>query len=1059
MARLKRSSQASLMQTPVQFRFDESLALFQYMLSLFGKESLDSLCQGMKSQDWEGWDEQGISRFYHFLTSRLIGFPGISNEQLLLYDQNITRHTQVISGQRGLFRWKYFQYMALLFTELYLDKYFNDQAGLLVGLNARVDLMNTERRPVDCLDPYTADDLNKIAFWQATGSGKTLIMHVNILQYRHYVEKSGRKDQLNRIILLTPNEGLSDQHLKEFRLSAFEAELFNKDATGTFLKQDIEILDVHKLKEEGKEKTISVDAFEGNNLVMVDEGHMGASGEEWMKMRNRLCQDGFSFEYSATFGQAVKAANKKDMFKLYSRCILFDYSYKYFYNDGYGKEYSILNLAEDQYDDQRQLYLTACLLAFYQQLKVYDSKARELAPFNIEEPLWVFVGKTVNKGTARSRQEVTDIISVLSFFRRFIGDSAESIDYIDRIINGASQLNDTAGNDLLAGRFHFLLSGHLSAGNIFTDVLRSVFNCPVPGAAIHIDYLKGVQGELGLRLGNGDYFGVINVGDDRELANLCEENGFDVPDRDFSESLFKALSATSSPVKILIGSKKFTQGWNSWRVSTMGLMNIGRSEGSEIIQLFGRGVRLKGYNECLKRSAFAHAPDIPANIAVVETLNVFGVRADYMSEFRKDLEEEGVKNKDDFEEIKLPCLRNFESMRLKYPLLKKGINYKKDAPRPVLAEPDDYLLRTPVIVDWYPRIEAVQSKVAGIQVAATLNTSTLGPEQCVFLDYEALYFELQKYKNERCYYNLAIEKRIIPLLLSRSDWYVLYIPAEELEFTSFNKVRMWQEIALTLLKKYCSHFYDAMQMNWEKDKQEYRYLDEVEAELEAAGKKGNLFEEYTFLVEKSRIDIIEKLRELVAQIEGGNFNDWSFRSLLSFSFNRHLYKPLIHIKDSEIRVSPVALNEGENQFVRDLKSYFEQHQNDFATRELYLLRNLGHGRGIGFFQAHNFHPDFIMWIVEGRKQQITFIDPHGLHNIQGGFNDPKIQFYREVKVLEAQIGDKDVSLESFLISVTGFTKIGLWDKTLSQRDFEGHHVLFQEDVRYMQKMFTFLSSS
>lgn len=52
--------------TERQFRFDESLALFQYMLSLFGKESLDSLCEGMKGEDWEGWDEQNISRHYHF---------------------------------------------------------------------------------------------------------------------------------------------------------------------------------------------------------------------------------------------------------------------------------------------------------------------------------------------------------------------------------------------------------------------------------------------------------------------------------------------------------------------------------------------------------------------------------------------------------------------------------------------------------------------------------------------------------------------------------------------------------------------------------------------------------------------------------------------------------------------------------------------------------------------------------------------------------------------------------------------------------------------------------
>lgn len=34
----------------------------------------------------------------------------------------------------------------------------------------------------------------------------------------------------------------------------------------------------------------------------------------------------------------------------------------------------------------------------------------------------------------------------------------------------------------------------------------------------------------------------------------------------------------------------------------MGLMNVGRTEGSEIIQLFGRGVRLKGHGSSLKRS-------------------------------------------------------------------------------------------------------------------------------------------------------------------------------------------------------------------------------------------------------------------------------------------------------------------------------------------------------------------------------------------------------------------------------------------------------------------------
>jgi hypothetical protein len=63
----------------------------------------------------------------------------------------------------------------------------------------------------------------------ATGSGKTLLMHAHILQYRRFLEAHGRARELNRIILLTPNEGLSQQHLREFEKAGIEAEVFNKD--------------------------------------------------------------------------------------------------------------------------------------------------------------------------------------------------------------------------------------------------------------------------------------------------------------------------------------------------------------------------------------------------------------------------------------------------------------------------------------------------------------------------------------------------------------------------------------------------------------------------------------------------------------------------------------------------------------------------------------------------------------------------------------------------------------------------------------------------------------
>ena len=84
----------------------------------------------------------------------------------------------------------------------------------------------------------------------------------------------------------------------------------------------------------------------------------------------------------------------------------------------------------------------------------------------------------------------------------------------------------------------------------------------------------------------------------------------------------------------MIGSKKFTEGWSSWRVSTMGLLNMGKSEGSQIIQLFGRGVRLKGQGYSLKRSLPGERPH-GVHLEKLETLNIFGINADYMEKFRE----------------------------------------------------------------------------------------------------------------------------------------------------------------------------------------------------------------------------------------------------------------------------------------------------------------------------------------------------------------------------------------------------------------------------------------
>ncbi len=62
------------------------------------------------------------------------------------FDQHIVSVTQRLN-ERRITRgdepvvWKYFQYLALLFTEIYLDRYFRDPRSLLAALNGQVALL------------------------------------------------------------------------------------------------------------------------------------------------------------------------------------------------------------------------------------------------------------------------------------------------------------------------------------------------------------------------------------------------------------------------------------------------------------------------------------------------------------------------------------------------------------------------------------------------------------------------------------------------------------------------------------------------------------------------------------------------------------------------------------------------------------------------------------------------------------------------------------------------------------------------------------------------------
>jgi len=1068
--------------------FHRQTVLFQWALSKLGVTSLKDFRDRfqLSPDSAEGLNEStGRHRFFEAIANAL---PTVADgnvvpvDRLQSYEQNILEHTQAINAARlhhgqPKIDWKYHQYLALLFTELFLDRYFDDPAKLRDEINARIAAHNAEALDSDRVEPFPAEpdargQLAKLAFWCATGSGKTLLMHVHLRQFRHYHKQaydSGKWPKLDQVILVTPSDGLSEQHAMEFTHSGFDLVMVGEQGMdGLFAdqyKQAIKILSIHKFQDDQGKKTVATEAFEGCNLVLVDEGHRGAGrGEDgkWLGRRDQLAKGGFCIEYSATFKEAVQGDDV--MRNRYARCVLFDYAYRSFYRDGYGKDFTILNLEDD---GKQKRYLTAALLLFYQQLRVWRDGGDALRPFLIDKPLWVFVGHTVVGKEAKTEYDkvsVSDVVEVLLFLKGFLADPAESIGLLQSLLEEG--FKDQKGRDLLAHRLpHVDIDGDKPAlaRTLHAGILRDVFNAP-GGGALTVQMLKGATGELAIKVGEGDPFGVVNVGDPVAVADACVQHGVVRLEDDLGrESLFKGISRDDSPINLLVGSRKFTEGWNSWRVSSIGLMRMGKNEGTQIIQLFGRGVRLRGYRMSLRRSSVLSVkPTPPKNLRQVETLQVFGVKATYMNTFRDWIFSE-VPEAMDKQIWDLPVVKTLPSRRLKTLQLRdvidgvqvdRGQAFRKLGPLVRLRPPhpttpeDAWLRHHRTRLNWLPRIQGIAGAdrqiSAAIGEAGTLPPQALTPLHVALLDIDELLFGLEAFKATRGLDRLHADRATVSSLLRENGWYELLATAEDMRTDRYENRPHWQRMAQQLINGYAERFYRYIRGRWEAP---YIEVSDV-TENDDSIVDGYTIETTDLVKSGEEIEqIAEFVRNLKTALESDLLAPWSQWGgrWKTVPFAGHLYQPLLFVgKNAQIKISPMPLDKHEALFVNDLANWCQAN----AGREVYLLRNMA-VTGLGFFQAANFFPDFLLWTQVGEHQHLAFVDPKGLLHFDPA--DPKIQFAtsdvpRLQKIVDAQ--SPDLFLHAFILSNTPFASLG-WSRgsgnLMSKQEIEDLGVLFQTD--------------
>jgi len=966
-------------------------------------------------------------------------FNLISEEDLVRYDRNIQSYLENINREREQkINLKYFQYFAILFSEIYLDYFTNKPYEFIKAFNEffKEDLLAQDKNPFD---------FRKIAFFMATGSGKTIISHFNFYQFFQY-----KPFKPNSILYITPSEILSYQHYQELTKSGIPATLYIESPNSLSSKDKVLVIEITKLVEEaqGEGLSIPIDEFVTPNLIFVDEGHKGQKSEEkkWASIRNKLGENGFTFEYSATFAQILDP-KKKEIFEEYCNSIIYDYSYKYFYYDGYGKNFHTFNISKDTERTVDKNYFSevmfvANLILFYMQLSKYLKDHETAKEYNIEKPLWLFVGSSVT-----GEREESDVITIVKLINKFLKDRKWAEELIDKILSKQTGLKNQYGEDIFSFR------GLPQKGEVdYEDIVRIVFNGTGP---LKLAEIKNASDEITLRTGENSPFGLIKVDEINKLSKLLNQESIEVESDRISNPIFDSLrNEKDSSINILIGAKKFIEGWDTWRVSSLGLMNFGKNPGPQIIQLFGRGVRLRGKHFSLKRSG-------DEKVSHLETLYVLGIKADYLLRFLESIKKEEVEIEQ--ETLQIPIIEQYKEKWSEL-FIPKTEHIQRNFFNKVIKLTADPNIR--VEINLYPRLQTVAAthQRNGISDAEldyhSNNLNSKFSKLVGHLDAQYILSEILTFKQTNNLWNLQFNTKTLLDILKNKELYSIYAPDELLEIKSYEDILYLQRIAVMILKKYITRFYNLHLSKWEQSNSSYVPLSKHEP-LAPFIKDSQLC--YNVSLRKNHDDFkdfLEKIKEILRDFE----NEWKkddSRILPRIYFDRSLFLPLLikptdKIKDIILSISPVPLNEGEEKCVQYIKNYLDSKPRELENFEIFFLRNFPR-IGIGFqLPTERFYPDFILWIKhknDRTSQAIVFIDPKSAYYA----DEEKIQFAKTLKEIQRELNSKTMKpfvLEAFIISVNSIEELRKFRKTTkTKEEFESENVLFLNDEDFPEKIF------
>jgi len=841
----------------------------------------------------------------------------------------------------------------------FIEKFDYDLKKKREGKTAKYLLEYDKDYPVEDNKISFAHFINRMSFWMATGSGKTLI----IVKLIEFLGKLIAEKELpvRDILYLAHRDDLLDQfknHVEEFNSFNFDTKINLKNLRDyesvkrenvlPFAKNEITVFYYRSdlISDIQKEKIVNFRNYDnsGKWYILLDEAHKGDKEDSKRQiLYSILSRNGFLFNFSATF------TDPRD----FATCA-FNFNLSRFVEEGYGKHIYVSSTEISAFRgrgdfspiEKQKIVLKTLLLSTY--INKYFEKIRKVNNALYHRPLLLTLVNSV---------AVED--SDLELFFRELEKVAKNEIRADLLKKAKQELVQEFRDD---AKFEFeelecTVNADLISKLDYKDILKYVLNAKTPG---NIEVLKipGNKNELIFRLMTAEKpFALIKIGD---ISGWLKDKleGYEINESFENESYFRRINCDDSDINVLMGSRSFYEGWDSNRPNLLLFVNIGVGKDAKkfVLQSVGRGVRIEPQKNKRKRlKELLNAKKIKEElfnkiknlILPIESLFVFGTNAENLKEIIKAMKEERQDKS-----LGEAFILNPEAQKhlLLVPVYKNSerIFAEEKDPQKYPVSREDFNITSQLY-------EFLGDKI------------TLAKYDC---EVKVLKKAEESFAEKERYYDFSESSSLFEpeLILDRI---FDYLGVKSKEFDKFkeleNEIVHFKKVRFSDGKKY---------EEIRKKIEEVRYYPEKQKELDK---------------QYGKIPRKEFERQMTLFERSGNFEIRNQKIKIKYLAN-HYYLPVIVSETEKIDYLNHIINvDSEVRFIEQLEEYLARPDNIFTQFDWWMFSKLDQTLDevlIPYYNPKenkiaNFKPDFIFWVQKGKRYLILFLDPKGTEHVDG----------------------------------------------------------------------------